>query len=53
LAKAKALCDAGAGPQEIKDEIDYTCQVLGEDLRGALGLYEWNDGTPGGPGYPP
>jgi len=43
LNKARELCDAGANPEQIKEEIDYAFQVLGEDLRVALGLYEWNE----------
>ncbi len=43
LHRARELCHANVSPQEIKDEIDYAFQVIGEDLRVALGLYEWNE----------
>jgi hypothetical protein len=43
LDKARELCNAGASGQQIKDEIDYAFQVIGEDLRVASGLYEWNE----------
>jgi hypothetical protein len=43
LHKTKELCDTGARTQQIKDEIDYALQIIGEDLRVALGLYQWNE----------
>ena len=43
LSRAKELCTTSASIQEIKAEIDYAFQVIGEDLRVALGLYEWNE----------
>jgi hypothetical protein len=38
-----AVITAGASPQEIRNELDYAFQVLYEDLRVTLGLYEWNE----------
>jgi hypothetical protein len=43
LSRARELCDANAPPQEIRNEIDYAFQIIGEDLRVELGLYEWNE----------
>ena len=43
LNEARALCDAGAGPAEIKAEIEYAMQVIREDLRDHLGLYQWDE----------
>jgi hypothetical protein len=45
LHTARDLCDSGASPQAIRDEIDYAFQIIGADLRVALGLYEWNEGS--------
>jgi hypothetical protein len=42
LYRAMALCDAGAPLPDIKSKIDLARQVLQEDLRDHLGLYEWN-----------
>jgi hypothetical protein len=36
------LCDSGASPAEIKCEIDFARQILQEDLRDHLELYDWN-----------
>jgi hypothetical protein len=43
LNEARALCDAGGSPAEIKAEIEYAMQVIGEDLRDHLGLYQWDE----------
>ena len=32
--------------EEIKSEIDMARQMLQEDLRDHLGLYDWNKGKP-------
>ena len=42
LYQAMALCDSGASLAEIKAEIDMARQILQEDLRDHLGLYDWN-----------
>jgi hypothetical protein len=42
LYRAMDLCDALPGAEAIKDEIDAGRQVLQEDLRDHLGLYNWN-----------
>jgi hypothetical protein len=42
LDRAMALCDSGAPLSEIKSEIDLARQILQEDLRDDLGLYDWN-----------
>ena len=46
LSRVRALCDTGGDPQAIRDEIDLAFQIIGEDLRQALGLYEWNEVDP-------
>jgi hypothetical protein len=43
LSEARALCDAGGSPTEIKAAIEYAMQVIGEDLRDHLGLYQWDE----------
>jgi hypothetical protein len=42
LNQALALCDSQASFDEIKNEIDMGRQILQEDLRDHLGLYDWN-----------
>lgn len=42
LNQAMALCESGASLSEIKNEIDMARQILQEDLRDHLGLYDWN-----------
>jgi hypothetical protein len=42
LLQAMALCDSGAPQSAVKVEIDMARQTLQEDLRGHLGLYDWN-----------
>ena len=42
LEQAIALCDSQASFADIKNEIDLARQILQEDLRDHLGLYEWN-----------
>ena len=42
LNRAMSLCDSGSPLAEIKNEIDLARQTLQEDLRGHLGLYDWN-----------
>lgn len=42
LYRAMELCDSGAPFSEIKSEIDSARQILQEDLRDHLGLYDWN-----------
>ena len=40
--RAKAICDARGSFDEIGSEIDTAGQVLREELRDHLGLYDWN-----------
>lgn len=42
LYRAMQLCDSRAPLPEIKNEIDMARQILQEDLRDDLGLYDWN-----------
>jgi hypothetical protein len=43
LNEARALCDAGAGPVEIKAKLEDAMQDIREDLRDHLGLYQWDE----------
>jgi hypothetical protein len=40
--RAMSLCDSGSALVEIKEELDLARQILQEDLRDHLGLYDWN-----------
>jgi hypothetical protein len=42
LYRAMDLCSSLQGAEAIKEEIDSARQVLQEDLRDHLGLYDWN-----------
>ena len=42
LERALDLCNSIPGAEAIRDVIDEARQVLQEDLRDHLGLYDWN-----------
>jgi hypothetical protein len=43
LSRAIALCDSKSPLEEIKRQVELARQTLQEDLRGHLGLYDWNN----------
>src|SRR5687767_14104387 len=45
LNRVRELCDSQAQHSEIRSEIDYAFQIIGEDLRCELGIFDWNKGS--------